>query len=221
MLGSMRTAGMLLAIVCMLAVFQSRPSARSAAAKRDIPFFSCKTFPADISRADLVKRFGTENVTDELIEGGGSEGEMNPGTVLFAKEAELRVEIYWKDKEAKQNPDWMNIRQERSNWRSPEGVTMGTDLVTLERLNGRAFRLLGFGYDSEGAVTSWKGGKLEDANGPGCILRIWLMPKADEENPAAEKLEREVTGMREFSSDHPAMRGLNPRAYEMMLDYQR
>jgi len=188
--------------------------------RHELPFFSCSTFPATESESDLVTRFGAENVTTALIEGGGAEGEMNPGTVLFSNQSDSRAEIFWKDKEGKRNPEWIRVYGGPSRWRSTAGVTLGTDLLTLEKLNGRPFRLLGFGYDSEGAVTSWAGGKLENESIPGCRFRIWVSPQIGEEDHTAQPLANEVMGDREYSSRHPAMQRLDPRAYQMFLLYE-
>jgi hypothetical protein len=196
-------------------------SRSSVSLLRVLPYFSCSTFPPNETEADLIRRFGAENVKTALIDGGGAEGEMNPGTALFAGRVDERVEIFWKDKEAKRNPDWINIQGGTSRWRSPDGVTLGTDLLTLEKLNGRAFRLLGFGYDGESVVTSWAGGKVDAATARGCKLKVWLMPRASERNLATQKLESEVVGTREYSSGHPAMQRLNPRIYQLLLLYEQ
>lgn len=210
---------MFLGVILTILLSLSFRSADPASPRGDLPDFSCATFTANESRSDLVTRFGAGNVTDALIDGGGDEGEMNPGTVLFSGQPDARVEIFWKDKEAKRNPEWMRVGGARSRWKSTTGVTLGTDLLTLEKLNGRPFRLLGFATDSEGAVTSWAGGELERDSTPGCRFRIWVTPQIKEGDHAAQRLEDEVVGDRQFSSDHPAMRKLNPRVYQMLLWY--
>ena len=196
----------------------------AAALRSDLPYFSCSTFPANESEADLVTRFGAKNVVDTLIEGGGAEGEMNPGTVLFPNQNDAKAEIFWNDRGARRNPDWILVKGGSSRWRSPAGVTLGTDLLTLEKLNGRPFRLLGFQYDSEGAVTSWAGGKLDADMAmaiPACRLKVWLSPQASRNDLAAQKLENQVVGTREYSSSHPAMQRLDPNVYQMFLLYER
>jgi hypothetical protein len=93
-----------------------------------IPVFSCSTFALDESKADLVARFGAENVTTAPILGGGAEGDYTEGTILFASGSNSRVEILWKDREAKQNPELVRVQGEQSRWRSLEGISLGTDL---------------------------------------------------------------------------------------------
>jgi hypothetical protein len=212
---------LLVGVSILLLALGHRSVGPAAALRSDLPYFSCSTFPANESEADLVTRFGAKNVVDALIEGGGAEGEMNPGTVLFADQSDAKAEISWNDQGAKRNPDWILVKGGSSRWRSPAGVTLGTDLITLEKLNGRPFRLLGFQYDSEGAVTSWAGGKLDsDIAVPACRLKVWLSPQARRSAPAPQKLENQVVGTREYSSGHPAMQWLDPHVYQMFLLYE-
>ena len=122
----MKAARILPVAVLIILLSVGGQSRSSVSLLRVLPYFSCSTFPPNETEADLVKRFGAEKVTNALIEGGGAEGEMNPGTVLFAGRVDEKVEIFWKDKEAKRNPDWINIQGGTSRWRSPDGVTLGT-----------------------------------------------------------------------------------------------
>ena len=107
--------------------------------------FSCATFPVDASAAGLRDRFGDEHVETAPVPWGGAEGDYNEGTVLFGKDPSARIEIFWRDVAGKRNPEWVSVRDKRSRWQTPAGVTIGTVLQALEKLNGRPFRLLGFG----------------------------------------------------------------------------
>src|SRR5262245_41902241 len=57
-------------------------SSADDAAPRNL-LFSCATFPADATEAQLVERFGSRNVRTALVEGGGAEGERTEGTIMF------------------------------------------------------------------------------------------------------------------------------------------
>jgi hypothetical protein len=111
----MRSAQILPVAVSIILLSVGHQSGGSASLRRDLPDFSCSTFPANETEANLVQRFGTQNVKTALIEGGGAEGEMNPGTVLFARQADQRVEIFWKDKDAKANPEWIIVHGGRAD----------------------------------------------------------------------------------------------------------
>jgi hypothetical protein len=186
------------------------------------PDFSCTSFPPYLSEHDLVDRFGAENVVTAQIEGGGAEGEYNEGTVLFPKDSDARIEIFWKVKEPKQNPSWVRVQGPHSRWRYA-GITLGTDLLTVEKLNGGPFVLTGFATDSEGALISWRNGRLRAFGSEACRVQIWLSPgkEANDRLGIAKlnQLEHQVLGIRDYSSGHPAMQALNPRVYEMMVRY--
>ncbi len=191
-----------------------------AAQSVDLPF-SCSTFPPDVGETDLKIRFGALNVTTGPVPFGGAEGDLNEGTILFASTPGARLEIFWKDRERKRAPDWVSVRTKRSRWRTPGGITPGTDLKTIERLNGRPFRLLGFGTDVDGTVMSWSGGRLESQDTSVCRVRIRLSPLSQTTRDGAHPAWRRLIGEREFSSGHPDMQTLDPVVYELVLQYAR
>ena len=57
------------------------------------------------------------------------------GTIIFADRPDARVEIMWWDLHVKRYPYAIYVRTAGSRWRTPNGVTVGTDLRTLERAN--------------------------------------------------------------------------------------
>jgi hypothetical protein len=173
---------------------------------------SCFAFRPDTSAAVLESVFGASNVANAEIDVG--EGNTESGTVLFAASPEERVEILWKDPAARARPRSVRIRGAASRWSTPHGLALGLRLQEVERLNGRAFRLLGFEWDYAGTVMSWDGGKLETAPGDRCRVRARLNPESGD-----EEWRRQVLGDTEFSSGHPAMRALDPRVYEIWLEY--
>src|SRR5687767_12536586 len=95
--------------------------------------FSCATFHAFLSESELIAKYGRANVTNGPVI-GADDGPIE-GTILFANRDETRVEIMWRDAATKQNPSWIRIRGERSRWRTPNGLTIGDDLLMIERRN--------------------------------------------------------------------------------------
>ncbi len=180
--------------------------------------FSCRTFPPTVSESALTELFGRDHVRSALVDGGGAEGEQTPGTVLFPEEPDAKVQILWKLKEAKTNPFLVWIEGSSSRWQTPEGISFGTDLHTIERINRRPFRMAGFGFDGSGTVTSWTNGQL-NTSGTGCQIRVSLGFEPASEH--AKSISRQVIGDHDFSSGHPAMQELNPRVYKMFIDYFR
>ena len=179
--------------------------------------FACDSFPASLTAATLARRYGAANVVSESINEG--EGEFARGTVLFPTDSSRRVEIAWRDTIARQRPEFVRVWTARTQWETPEHITIGTRLRTLEHLNGRPFRLAGFAFDGSGSVISWSGGTLGRTTPDGCSFYAGLEP--DPRDAAEARWERQVTGDAAFSSAYPAMQHLDPRVQRMELRYSR
>ena len=164
------------------------------------------------SEADLAQAYGAANVGQATIDMG--EGELASGTVLFPADSLRRVHILWKDGEGRRLPDVAIFRGYRSSWILPESVSLGTRLSDLERRNGRPFHLLGFGWDMEGLVTSWDGGRLDKA----LTGRIKLYLSPDSAGRAIPDY-ADAQGDREYESNSAAMQRLNPAVYQILADF--
>jgi hypothetical protein len=178
-------------------------------------------FSVNTTAADLRAKFGAENVKTAQVPWGGSEGDYREGTVLFDGDPTARLEVHWRDTANKRDPDWVSVRGKQTRWHSPGGITLGTSLRVIERLNGGPFRLIGFGSDVQGTVMSWSGGKLEAQNANRCRVRMRLGPDWDNADAKARGLMDQTDGASEFSSGHPAMQGLNPTVNELFLQYDQ
>jgi hypothetical protein len=165
------------------------------------------------SEAELRQIYGDENVTEAEINIG--EGESETGTVLFDKDPERRIEILWNDPQAKSNPAWIKIDELRNRWRTAEGIAIGTSLHELERMNGRPFTLTGFGWDYSGTVADWNDGTLEKFEGSWGRIILRLYPEAGlpQDAPA------DVWGDKEIASDQPSMQKLDPKVYEIIMEF--
>jgi hypothetical protein len=101
------------------------------------------------------------------------------------------------------------------DWKTAEGITKGTTMQQLERLNGRMLRILGFGVDDGGSV-SWGGGRLQSLRDGGVLLRL-SPSQAAEAQPSFKQNFHQVEGDRFFSSGHPAMQAINPRVEKIVF----
>ena len=174
------------------------------------------TFAPDITTEYLVKIFGSANVTHTQVDVG--EGIRAFATVLYANVPELRAEVYWKDPESMREPRLVRVQRSASKWLTYGGLSIGTDLLTVEKVNRKPFRLAGFAWDYGGTVLSWSGGALAASTSSPCRLVVRLAPELD--SSVQDSLPyRQVQGDREFSSGHPAMQALNPQIYELLLVY--
>jgi hypothetical protein len=178
---------------------------------------SCTAIGPNTTSADLAARFGSANVVDGAVYVG--EGFSEPGTVLFGDVPERRAEIVWR-RGTRQGPRFMRVRGEISQWRTPQGLTLGLDLSQVERLNRRPFRLRGFGWDSGGRTTSWSGGVLAEGELPPCT--IWARFSNAEERLTTEeaRLFRQVQGERDFSSGHPGVQAAHARVWQIGLTWR-
>lgn len=175
---------------------------------------SCDVFTFLMDRDDFVERFGDASLKDDLINAGGR---MIPGTMLFAGTSD-HLDLFWNEGRGPRVITSMIARAPGSSWRSKDGIGIGSDLAAIEKINGKPFRLMGFGFDYQGTTMSWDGGTLAAQEQERCRLRLRLRPDADNADPEALA---QVSGMREYWSHDPAMQDLNPTVYEMWLEFGR
>jgi hypothetical protein len=192
-----------------------RPAAADDDATLIAPGSHVGPVTASASEDDLTQRFGVGSVRAASIEIG--EGFTEPGTIVFPDEPTRRMEILWRDEKSRRQPDRVQLTGDKSIWHFANGVTLGTTLKELERLNGKPFMLTGFGWDYGGTVVSWNGGALGDAlAGSGsCFLR--LTPDYDDPNDV--RLEQQLLGDRDFLSSDPAMQAINPTVEQIIVGF--
>jgi hypothetical protein len=164
------------------------------------------------TQAGLVRVYGAPAVGAARIELG--EGQTAPGTVLFAADSLRRMEVLWHDTVALARPARLILRGSRSQWQLPGGISLGTRLRDLERQNRRPFTLAGFGWDYSGVVVEWGGGRLADEL-PG--VKLYLDPGPSQYDAAAY---RDVLGDRDYRSSLPAMQALDPRVYQIFVEFE-
>ncbi len=183
-----------------------------------LPFDCDSSFRADDTHETLARRYGARNVTADSILVG--EGFFEPGTVLFASDSLRRAEVVWRDTTLKRNPRVVWARGSREGvtaWQTRDGISLQTELRTIESLNGKPFRLTGFGWDYGGTVMSWEQGRLERYSSAVCDIRLRLSP---DDSGIAGRQYRQVIGEAEFSSAHPTMQALNPRVTDLFLQFK-
>ena len=177
---------------------------------------TCTTIPADSTFASLQKAFGAANVTTASVP--GAEGQDVQTTVLFAKDKTKRIIVFWKNEKARKGIESLIVRRDETanptNW-DVNGLTVASNLADIEKLNGAAFEISGFGWDYGGFVTKWNGGKLQSLPG-GCQLMMRLEPGEDGNSAAIEKVSGEST----FKSSDANMKAARPRITEITLSFK-
>jgi len=141
-------------------------------------------------------RLGENAVVSVMID--GAEGETFPGWRLYPDDPGRTVDVVLD--EAGQYPVALRVTMRESHWRRADGIGMGATSVELETRNGRPFEFYGFEWDYGGAITDWRGGRLDAKNGGRGTLRLCLPENAPGDYPSGDAL---------FSSDDPRMRA-NP-----------
>lgn len=163
----------------------------------------CSAFAAQ-SVQGLAATYGAENLRDEMLP--GPEGQSDAATVLFPDDPIRRLEIVWRDADARTAPASVAARGE--GWVGDNGLRVGDTLERVHALNGASFRLWGFGWDYGGWVSEWNGGSF--APDAGCVTRVRFAARANVEA---------AMGDREFSSDDAAMREAQPVVTEVGLSF--
>lgn len=171
---------------------------------------------ADASEASLRTEFGAGAVRSDSVYVG--EGLSELGTILFPGDSARQLAIVWEDTAGRARPAYVYVTGRNVTWRLYPGVGIGTDLKTLESLNGGAFQLSGFGWDYSGTTVSFNEGRLDSLWRRGGVLGNAILLRLDPETTAApDSLRARVLGDRTYSSHDPAMQLLNPRVYQILM----
>lgn len=201
-----------LRVACLLCLVAANPSIARAQAPTVLDCTG--PFARNADERTLARFFGAENVERANIPVG--EGNTEPGTAVFAKDPEKRIDILWHDAYARPN---VVIIRNGSTW--PVAVTgldkpvaNGATLAEIETMNGKPFTLTGFGWDLGGYSNSWDGGRLDKPVG-GCNLSLRFDPAKDAPGDALDKVNGDV----EFLSTDSAVRQVKPVVVEIELGW--
>ena len=166
-------------------------------------------------RERMAEIFGEENLDSGEVHVG--EGEMLPATVLYPNDPRRRLKVAWHNAAEKSVPERIVIEDEPSAWSVYPGLSTGTTLDSLEKLNGRPFELLGFDWDYAGTVVNWSEGRLDSLESETRWLVVRLRPSDEDRARVGEEGMARVMGDGMFGSDHRAMREVNPRVYQILM----
>jgi hypothetical protein len=168
-------------------------------------------FAKDSTHAKLVETFGRSNVA--LLEIDGDQGVKVKASVIYPDDSRRRIDVVWHDEKLRRHPATIRV-DFRSGWHGARGLHVGSELAEVEKINGKAFKMMGFDWELGGRVSNWQGGALAKMPG-GCELRLGFNPWADAPDEARDK----VSGEKEFLSSDPNMRASKPTVSEIILSY--
>jgi hypothetical protein len=192
----------LTAALAFIAHAQQAPQSRTIACEGP--------FGRSANHQDLVKAFGRNVVVQDVP---GAEGEQLKASVIYPNDPRMRLEILWNDESALRDP---LIRvNNQSSWSAPNGVRLKLVLADIEKMNGKPFKLSGFGWDYGGRATDWQGGALAKPQPGGCAVSTGF---SHANNAPAAALSK-VSGDSEFLSNNPNVRAVRPYVSEITIGY--
>ncbi len=168
------------------------------------------TFAKTSNHIKLATVYGAQNLTFAEVDGPDN-SKLN-ASILFPKDAKRRLEVLWTNEAARSDTSLIVIGGQ-STWTGPKGVRIGLALEALEKLNGKPFRLKGFGADGA-SVADWQGGALDKVPG-GCKVGIRLV--ADPKAPEAAR--NEVSGDKVLMSSDAVVRAVKAKVVEILIGY--
>lgn len=175
---------------------------------------------ASSARADLDRWFPKAAIKDDEIE--LDEGMLEPATLVYPGAPSETLAIAWKDGHPREIFICFGHRRGACKWETRSGIRMGTRLSELERMNGRAFTISGFGWNYGGNVISWEGGKLARLD---CGARLVLTLDGDRVRGGDYTVElspeerHSISGDRPISSSMAAFHKLNPGVAGMLMRF--
>jgi hypothetical protein len=171
----------------------------------------------------LLETLGNDAVKAEADTGEGPES----GLMIYKDDPTRRLFVVWND-EKPVLPSIIYIclgtLDAQCRWRTASGIGMRTTLQELEKLNGRAFKMVGWGSDVGGNVVSFEAGKLDQELMSSGRLLVTLDHRYAKEGGYSPLLTREESDAVEggfILSSHPVLQKLNPYVRIMRLEFPR
>lgn len=160
---------------------------------------------ARTTEAELERLYGAENL--KIMRIPVAEGEEQEGVVLFPG-TNKEIEIIWQAASSEGTPAFVRITQDSTVWKTEEGITIGSSLEALEKINGKPFNLYGFEWDYGGLVTNWNKGNLNQH------FVVALVPQD------FNALKEDMLGEMQLTSDDPKVRALKAKVGSIVVTFE-
>ena len=161
----------------------------------------------DTSAADLRRIYGHDRLKLGSIV--GEEGP-EPVSEIYDDSGSMIMSIIWANFEKKEKPT--TVRLYGDQWRTREGVRLGTSLKEIERINGGPVSITGWGWDYAGTIVNYKGGSLSHYE-RALFLRL---SGGNELSPTESQL---LIGDANRTSSDNLIQKKNPTVYEIVLGF--
>lgn len=202
---------------------EEKAAPAAAAAPADSATMNCGAPVAwDATEEKLKAQFGADNIVHKDV--GGPEGSELFATVVNEKTPEKSFTVVWVDDEKRADPSMIMVN---AMWdaetgkitgapiyATDEGVKAGMSIEDVEKINGKPFKLSGFGWDYGGSPQSFEGGKLQQADDAKCWLSMTFTTTADQ-------VPESVLGEGEIMSNAKDTLAAKPVVGQFMLSYMR
>jgi len=166
---------------------------------------------ATTTRADLDALFRKENVQERNLD--ISEGP-EVATVVFGDEPSAALAVTWDREHVSTIHICFRTQTGPCRWRTASGIRIGLPMQELQKLNEKPFQVAGYGFDGQGAVTSWRHGQLEEDPSACGHLVVRLTPAAELLGRSMSKEEasllKQLQGDKPYSSNYLPLLELNP-----------
>lgn len=189
-----------------------RPPIQRAKPQAPANVIACSgVFARDSSHLKLAIKYDSRNIAYGPVD--AADGSKLNASILFPNDPKRRLEVLWTNEAARSGLSVIAIGGQ-SQWIAPKGLKLGLALAALEKINGRPFKLTGFGADGAASVVSWEEGALATLPG-GCKVGMRLI--ADRNAPSQAR--SAVSGDKEFLSSDANVRAVKPTVAEILLGY--
>jgi hypothetical protein len=200
------SAGLRYAAALALAVLSSPTPTPDSSDWLIVPGARVGAITAKSTLADVARIYGEANVRLTRVHGAEGDGGV-VAMVLFPDDSSRRLEIAFGDTVNLRYPKVVTLRGSQSVWHTVGGVTLGTTVDELQKLNTKPFEFNGFGWDYGGQIISWHGGTL--ARDSSIAIRLDALHLFD------NKPYRSVMGEKKVSSSNRLARELRPYVSEI------
>ncbi len=172
------------------------------------PADSGEVFNSQLTKSELVKIFGKENVSEksEWFEEGTVEKIV---TVLF-KESNNEIALNWKADNTLAN---IKLTEPNSEW-SVNGVKVGMTLAEVEKVNSKDFNFYGFGWDNGGFIYNWNNGTLADS-----LKNIGVTLSLDWEKVGNKNIDNFMGDSVKLKSNNKKIKKLGVTVYSIIIKY--
>jgi hypothetical protein len=179
-----------------------------------IPGVKAGPITAKTTKEELAFAYGSRDVRIEAL--AVDTNIKQDAIVIYGSTPIRRLEIFEDPLDSRSK--LLRLLGNRSFWKLSNGIGLGTTLKELEKLNGRAFKLAGWGHEYGGNVYGWEGGDLKNI---APFVTMSLEASADRVKLLSDEERSSVGDAVLHSSSEAVIQKLNPKVTYLVVGLQR